>query len=418
MCFGSDSTKTEKTSSTSTTSVPEWLTNSGQSNLDYASSLRDKGYQYYTGPTVANFSNQQQSSFDQAGKIADSVNTGEIGGLTRNYANAGAGSVNAGSIASNMSPYLNQYVNYALQPQLQMQDESFNRQNKAVDSAATMAGAFGDTGWGQMRGTTTQAQNAARMGLIGQAYNSAFNTAIGAGAQDASNNLSAQTTNQNLRETALNRNLTGANALQSQQTSAAELANKYGSQQTAQEQAQLTSDYDQFKADQNYDLQTTQLVDQAIAAAKTAAPTTTDSSGTKTTTQPDNSGYGLLGTIASAGLGLATGGASLPFTSALTGMLGSGSQGGNGLSTDVAQNGSGIYTGDASYPGFAADGGKIKAGKPVVVGERGPELIVPGADALVIPNEILRAAKEKRAAALKKLKGKAKPAPTKFGIAA
>jgi hypothetical protein len=61
----------------------------------------------------------------------------------------------------------------------------------------------------------------ARQGLIGNAYNSAFNTAIGAGAQDSANQLTAGTTNANLGETALNRQAPAARppckGLQSQQ---------------------------------------------------------------------------------------------------------------------------------------------------------------------------------------------------------
>lgn len=38
---------------------------------------------------------------------------------------------------------------------------------------------------------------------------------------------------------------------------------------------------------------------------------------------------------------------------------------------------------------MAADGGDIAPGRPVIVGERGPELIMPKQDATVIPNEYL-----------------------------
>jgi hypothetical protein len=41
-----------------------------------------------------------------------------------------------------------------------------------------------------------------------------------------------------------------------------------------------------------------------------------------------------------------------------------------------------------------ADGGTAHAAKPVIVGERGPELFVPGTTGVVIPNEVMEAARE------------------------
>ncbi len=368
MCFGNEAEQKKETSS-STVSGPQWLTDAGQQNLNFAQGVQAKGFQPYTGQQVADFSPQQSASFSGANDIAASVNGGPIGQLTSSYANAPASSVNANTISSAMSPYMNQYVSMALQPQLQMQDQQFATQNKGVDAAAAMAGAFGDTGWGQLRGTTTQAQNAARSGLVGNAYNAAFNTAIGAGAQDVSNNLNAQTTNANLRETQLGRQLTGANAMQAQQTGATNLQNTMGGQQTAQGQAKLNADYNQWQLAQQYPFQTTQLVNSTIGAANAAAPKTTDS--TKTNYAVDNSGYGMLSSLAGSA------------ASALAPMA----------------------------LAALADGGPLTPGQPTIVGERGPELIIPGSNGVVIPNEILSAARDKRAQKL--------AAPTlNFGIAA
>lgn len=308
-----------------------------------------------------------------------------------------------------MSPYMNQYVQQALQPQLQMQDQQFAQQNKGVDSAATMAGAFGDTGWGQLRGTTTQAQNAARQGLIGNAYNAAFNTAIGAGAQDVANQNNAQATNANLAETALGRQLTGANAIYNQGTGATNLENTLGGQQTAQQQARLNALYNQWQMAQQYPFQTTQLTNQTIGAAKAASPVTTNGTGQQVSSAPDNSGYGMIGSALALGAAPFTGGASLMALPAMSSMGGSGGMfGGPGLSQSAMGGGAGggVFA--------AADGGAVPGGKPVLVGERGPEVIVPGANSVVIPNEVMRAAQDKRKAALKKHK----PSPTQFGIAA
>jgi phage-related minor tail protein len=46
---------------------------------------------------------------------------------------------------------------------------------------------------------------------------------------------------------------------------------------------------------------------------------------------------------------------------------------------------------------FAADGGAAEGGKPIIVGERGPEVFMPGKSGVIIPNEVMEAARQKRA---------------------
>lgn len=300
---------------------------------------------------MAGFSPQQQSSFGLGSQIAGGIApyAGNTGSLINNYANSGAQSVSPQTIASNMSPYMSQYVQQALTPQLQMQDQQFATQNKGVDAAATAAGAYGDTGWGQLRGTTTQAQDAARSGLIGSAYNTAFNTAIGAGAQDVSNNLAGQTTNANLQETALGRQLTGATALNNTALGATNINNTLGGQQTAQTQAQLNAAYNQYLMKMQYPFQTLSATDQALNAAKGTGQTT------QTSSAPDNSGFGMLGSALGAvggafvgmpGLGASLGGS---IGNAVGGYSSDGSISGN-------QN---VSMGQGSGVGFDANGNPL-----------------------------------------------------------
>lgn len=370
MCFGSNKTSTN--TSDSTVAPPQWLSDAAQSNVNYAQNLQGQGFSPYKGQQVADFSPQQSSSFGLGTDIANGVSPylNETGALLSNYANAGPQSVSANTIASSMSPYMNQYVNMALAPQLEQQNQQFAQQNKGFDSAATGAGAFGDTGWGLGRSNLTQQQDLARSGLIGNAYGTAFNTAIGAGAQDVANNLNAQTTNANLAETALGRQLTGANSIIGAGTGATNLTNTLGGQQTAQQQAQLDALYNQWQMAQQYPFQTTQLNDQAIQAGRAGAPITTNT--TQTQSQPDNSGFGILGSL---------GGSFLSAAPALLPML--------------------------------ADGGMAQGGQPAVVGERGPEVFVPNTSGVVVPNEVLEAARK-----LRDQKQKSSAPTMRFGIAA
>jgi hypothetical protein len=140
--------------------------------------------------------------------------------------------------------------------------------------------------------TIPSTRTSRKRSLIGSAYNSAFNTAIGAGAQDSSNQLAAANANAGYQETALNRSLGGAQALeglQTQQQGVQTTANTAAQQDTAQQQAQLTAQYNQWLMAQQYPFQTSALADSAVQAANPANPTTT------TLSQPDNSGYAILG---------------------------------------------------------------------------------------------------------------------------
>ena len=56
-----------------------------------------------------------------------------------------------------------------------------------------------------------------------------------------------------------------------------------------------------------------------------------------------------------------------------------------GINTLLRSTGFGIF---ANLPGFA-NGGRPPVGRPSVVGERGPELFVPGSPGTVVPNHEL-----------------------------
>lgn len=295
MCFGMQTTDQKSTSSTANPAV----SNAATQNLSYVEGLQSKGFTPYSGQQVADFSPQQQSSFNMTDQVANNGTAGDAGGMIRNYSGAPAQSVGAESIANNMSPYMNQYVMQALAPQLQQMDIQNAKTQAGTNAEATSSGAFGDARQGIENSNNNFLNNVSREGLIGNAYNSAFNTAIGAGAQDVSNKLAAGTTNANLAETALNRSLGGANALeglQNQQLGVAGAQNTMGQQQTAKSQADLTAQYNQWLMAQQYPFQTAQLLNQTTSAGAQAMPAAT----TTTDQKPDNSGWALGGAALSA----------------------------------------------------------------------------------------------------------------------
>jgi hypothetical protein len=179
-------------------------------------------------------------------------------------------------------------------------DLSDSKQRQSLDAAATSSGAFGDARTGIERANLEQALGINRSGVIGQAYDRAFNTAIGAGAQDVSNNLTAQNANAGYYEQALNRALGGSVALQNlqnQQMGVAKSVNEFGQQQTAQEQANLTAAYNQWLMAQQYPFKTAQLANQTTAMGSSAMPASSSEESFKQNFKPDNSGWALAGSL-------------------------------------------------------------------------------------------------------------------------
>lgn len=330
------------------------MTQAAQNNLNFASNLQSTGFTPYTGNQVAAFSPQQSQSFGMGTGIAGAV-TPTLGNATTGLNNYMAGAANQPTvtpetISSQMSPYMNNYVAQALAPQINNLNNQEALQSQLTQGAATSAGAFGDPRATMLQQNQNAANSLQEQGLVGNAYTSAFNTAIGAGAQDVANNLNAQTTNASLYNTGLGEQLTGANAILGANTGATNLQNTLGAQQTAQTQAQLNAPYNQWLMGQQYPFQTTQLMNSSLYAGQAGAPVTTN--GTSATYAPNNAGYGLVG----AGIG-AVG--------------------------DIAA-------------AMLAKGGPAEKGKPYIVGEKGPELMVPHQSGTVIPYEKLRDAIQKK----------------------
>jgi hypothetical protein len=337
MCFGNSQTSTQQTT------TPTSIQNAATQNVNAATALQTAGFTPYSGQQVAAFSPQQTSSFGMGTNVANAAGGNIQPGadaLSAALGNASSGAPYS-PISSNMSPYMNQYVSMALQPQLAAAANSYMLQSQANQGAATSAGAFGDPRANLLQSNLGLNYGLENAGLVGNAYNAAFNTAIGAGAQDVSNKLNAWGVGQNA--------LLGASgAAFNQATGAANLENTFGAQQTAQSQAQLNAQYNQWLMAQQYPFQTAQNTEAAIGAA---VPTNT----TTTTSAPNNAGYGMLGALFGAG-GAAAGG---------------------------------YFSGQrplfAAPVAGAAEGGDVDEDQPVLVGEKGPELIVPKTASNVIP---------------------------------
>lgn len=291
MCFGSSQKSTNTTSNNTTSYTPNPAVSSAATqNIDFAKNLQNAGFTPYSGERVADFGQLQNTGFGVAGDAAQQGTN-----WINNYGNAPASSIPYSTIASKMDPYMSQYVEQALNPQLRLQQQQFDTQNRADNAAATSSGAYGDQRAGIQTANTREGQDAQRQGLIANAYNTAFNTAIGAGAQDVANQNQVGLSNAQLNEMALGR---GLGALNSQQ-GLAQFLQQLGGLQQQQEQAKLNVPYSDYLAKMQYPFLTSQLMNQVIGTGAAAMPATQHGTGTSNsvTSQPDNSGFQLGGSI-------------------------------------------------------------------------------------------------------------------------
>lgn len=353
MCFGNTQTSSQDKSFDPNPTVAGGATG----NINFVQNLENQGPQAYNGQFVAPFSGQQQTSFNQANNLSNTPLVGQAQQDITNYGAAPASSVNANTISSAMNPYMSQYVQQSLAPQLENWQQNVAQQNKGAAANSTMAGAFGNDAQDALyRSNLTNQQNIGLTGLVGNAYNAAFNTAIGAGAQDVSNNLNAQTTNANLNEQALNRQMGAAQGLQGligTQSNLANLENSFGQQQTAASQAGLNAQYSDWLRQQQQPYQAAALMNQTVSAGSQAMPASQQTQNYA----PNNSGYALAGAIGPALLGFADGGEP-PV----------------GIPSMVGERGPELFQPHSGDPAS-------------VVGAGGPSFMTPNQPGTVIPNE-------------------------------
>lgn len=306
-CFG-DMTPTKQTSSVQ--QLPSYLEDAAQQNVQLASDFAAKPFEAYTGQQTAGLTDNQQDAFGLIKSIAGSSNPylSDIEGLYKSFSGAPASSVNASSVlgagtdarSASLTDYMNPYVMAALQPMLQDIQRQGITQRKGLDAQATMDGAFGDARSGIAQGAQRRDENILRTNTIGTGLNQAFNTATALRSTDVANLLDQDKTNASLSETALQRLITGGKALTDLDssnvnrglTTANALANAGGVEQ-ATNQKDLDAKFAEFLRGQGWDQEKIKTFTAALGG--TPYTKTTDS----TTSEPNNSGWGIAGSLTS-----------------------------------------------------------------------------------------------------------------------
>lgn len=307
MCFGNTVTSTKDTSTT----LPSYLSNAAQTNVANAGAVTSAPYQPFTGQTTAPLTANQNTATSMIQGAAATPNpyTGTAAGAYTNLTTAPAQSISAPSILgggtnvnnTSISDYMNPYIDAALNPTLQAISRQGDAARKTIGASSTMSGAFGDARQGvetanQMRDEQQNVGN-----TVGSAYNTAFNTAAGLRGQDINNSMAVQNANAGYNETALQRAATGATDLTSldkyntgRTVDLANALNTQGTQEQTTQQNQDTANLTAYLRQQGYPAQMIQLMTSALAADPGNKATQVNT----TNAAPDNSGYGILASLA------------------------------------------------------------------------------------------------------------------------
>lgn len=295
MCFGDMETQKQSTNTLS----PE-LQNASTTDVNLAQNFATKPVTPYTGQTNVPQSADTNSSNALLRAIAGSGNPylSDIENLYQNFSSSPAQRVSAPSLlgpgtnvnSASLTDYMNPYVQAALQPTLDSITRQGTANQKALNAQATMDGAFGDARSGIEAGENTRNTNQLLANTEAQGYSNAFDKAAGLRSTDVNNAISTGTTNANLMEQALQRAITGGQALQGLDTSQ---VNRGLSSAGALENAgnvQDKANYAEFLRQQGFP-------EQQIATLTSAIQGNAPYNSTQTTSAPNNSGYGIAGSL-------------------------------------------------------------------------------------------------------------------------
>lgn len=190
-----------------TQQIPQYAQDFSQENMNIARQIAAQPFPTYQGQRIADFTPQQQQSFGMVGQGATAYQPGlnQAQGMTSQSAQGW----NPQSAQNYMSPY----VMASLQPQLQQLGIQQSQNQQGIDAQANQAGAFGDARHGVQSSLNNFYGGLQQQDLIGQGFNNAYNSGLGAFQNDQARMLAAGGQQGQLAEQQQSDALTGANAL-------------------------------------------------------------------------------------------------------------------------------------------------------------------------------------------------------------
>lgn len=307
-CFDSGSQST-----TTTVALPAWLEEAAQYNIDVARDISQRPYEAYQAPRIAPFTGDQLQAFDLIRGAAPQF-TGPTGNVDQIQMASSAPYMQfdtpltfdpitgAGGQTYSFDDYMNPYISSVVADTIGEINRQADSARKGLDTQATMAGAFGDTGHAVQR----QELERNVMDMAGQAanrgYAQAFDSAVGTRQADINRLLSAFQTNLGSYEGALNRAITGgatAAGTQGQDLSNflnyVGALNQSGAQQQMLGQQSLDTAYGDFLRQWNYPIEMLNILNQTTGMQPHGQTTT----GETPTASPFAQALGTASTIGS-----------------------------------------------------------------------------------------------------------------------
>lgn len=298
---------------TSQTQGPaQWMQDEGQNLYAGAQQWIPPNYVPPTFERVADYG----PDFETARQMIENgaVNTGDLStaGTVLDQLRAAPGNDTTKSV----SDYINPFIAGVLDPSLRKLEEAHAVDNKMnLDPQATMAGAYGDTGYGIQKALSSDRFNQSVSDLTSKTYSDAWN----AGQNQQNTVLSRMMQMPGLYEA-----LSGAK--DNHATTFGNYLASFGKADQALQQAKDNVAYNDYTTAQNYPQQRIaalmQLLDAAphsttstgstssssTGASNTNSTATGQTQGTQTTEKPDNTGLQLLGKLGGTVLGSIFGG--------------------------------------------------------------------------------------------------------------
>jgi hypothetical protein len=314
-CFGDmEKTKEVNKQTTQTTSPPAWVESASKSNYDLARSMLDQGFQPYSNNLVAPLSDNERAAGNIVAQLAGT------GGGSPNLVTSQQRISDAGvapafnydfstvvdpSLIGSIDSYMNPYLEQVLSPTLRKIQEAGVQQRQGINANATAAGAYGDARHGVVEGQQMRDENQVVADTTGKAFNDAFTTAMGLRTSDLQRLFGTQQAQQSANESALSRmRQSGIDLSSLDQTELGRLLGltsalgQTGANERNVEQAQNTADYNEFLRKTNFTNDEIAFLTSILSGTPVSKTVTGDS--TETTSQPDNSGWGAVGSIAGA----------------------------------------------------------------------------------------------------------------------
>ena len=296
-------------SSSSTTSLPDWAAPTYQAYLQRATQVSDLPYQQYTGQLVAGMTDPQMQGLQAMQQRAMQGNPLMSGAQSMLQDTTGGGYLGAQAAgnqnanvqnpyAQGNNPYLQQMVDATASDTLRNYNLSVRPQMDALDARS---GSFGNSGVQQMQ-LEGQRQLAQTLGnqaatIYGNDYAQRAQLNENAANRQFQAGQSLASAQNSLYDSERNRQL------QSAGMAPTFAANDYtdigklygvGQQLQSQQQAELDANYGQFQNAQNYPVQRLQLMGNALGMNFGNSTTTTQNPGSSSTASRALAGY-LLG---------------------------------------------------------------------------------------------------------------------------